>query len=82
MYDPDSYFSNDINSEYWDDVYYDETHPEYSGSRYSGGSRSGGGSPLLWAFIVGMIFAAIAPGICGEAFIITLIITALAKKFR
>ena len=84
MYDPDDYFSNDINSEYWDDVYYDETHPEYSsysGPRYGGGSRSSGHSPWFWAFVVGMIFAFIAPGISGEAFIVTLIIVALAKKF-
>lgn len=82
MYDPDDYFSDDINSEYWDDVYYDETHPEYSsysGPRYGGGSRSSGHSPWFWAFVVGMIFAFIAPSISGKAFIITLII-AIAKK--
>ena len=83
MYDPDDYFSNDINSEYWDDVYYDETHPEYSssrGPRYGGGSRRNGYSPWLWAFVVGMIFASITPGISGWAFIVTLIILSLAKK--
>ena len=84
MYDSDDYFSNDINSEYWDDVYYDETHPDYSsfsGPRYGGGSRSRGHSPWFWAFVIGMVFAFIAPDISGHAFIISLIIVALAKKF-
>ncbi len=81
MYDPNDYFSNDINSEYWDDVYYDETHPDDSGPRYGGGSRSSGHSPLFWAFVIGMIFAYIAPGASGWAFIITFILVALAKKF-
>ena len=53
----------------------------YGGSRYGGGSRSDGHSPWFWAFVVGMIFAYIAPDISGEAFIVTLIIAALAKKF-
>ena len=50
-------------------------------SLYGGGSRSDGHSPWFWAFVVGMIFAFIAPDISGEAFIVTLIIVALAKKF-
>ena len=84
MYGSDDYFSDDINSEYWDDVYYDETHPEYdrySGPRYGGGVYKKGISPLLCAFIVGMIFSTIAPDICGEAFIVTWVIMALAKKY-
>ena len=82
MYDSDDYFSNDISNEYWDDVYYDETHPDYSsnsGPRY-GGRRNDSHSSWFWAFVVVMIFAYIAPGISGWAFIVTLIIVALAKK--
>lgn len=84
MYDSDDHFSNDINSEYWDDVYYDETHTEYdmcSGPRYGGGTSKRGISPLMCAFIVGIIFSAISPNICGEAFIVTWVIMALAKKY-
>ena len=80
MDDSNDYFSNDINSEYWDDVYYEEHKSDYPGGYRSGG-RSGSGSPWLLAFIVGMLFSFIAPDISGYAFIVTLIIAAIAKKY-
>ncbi len=38
-------------------------------------------SVMILTVSIGMVFAFIAPDISGEAFIITLIIVALAKKF-
>lgn len=44
----DDYFSNDHDSEYWDDVYFEEHQHEYSPRHQSGGSGKG----ALYLFLV------------------------------
>ncbi len=84
MYDNDDYFSNDINSEYWDDVYYDETHPDRGGSggRYSYGGGNSGTSlkGILGAAFFSMFLVSWAGSdACGFMFMLVLALGICAK---